>query len=77
MSAVSAITFAPTEPCFAGGAHAQLARDSLPFVVYCRKHDGTLREWNRYSSRIEAEHIARALNRAGCEAVFDSAGTPQ
>ena len=39
-----------------------------PFLVLCRRHDGTERVFNRYAMRERAEAVAAALRNVGCAA---------
>jgi glutamine synthetase len=36
------------------------------FVVLCARYDGREREWQRYSTRAEAERVAQHLTSIGC-----------
>lgn len=41
---------------------------ALRFVVFCPKHDGTRRQWERFATREEATKVAQALQVVGCAA---------
>ena len=47
---------------------AMTADEPRPFLVLCRRHDGTERTFNRYAMRERAESVARALCDVGCAA---------
>ena len=39
------------------------------FAVYCRRHDGVLRAWNRYATAAEAQMVASHLSALSCPSV--------